>query len=66
MTMYETGILTIAEAVEFVKLFSLRVGTDYEVNADPASGIGRYVCCFELEGDEVDYCRDIENHVRRG
>jgi len=61
MECYETELMDKNEFEEFCEFFDKNIGTDYEVNDDPAGSDKVYVVCFELNHQEVDQIRKFEN-----
>ena len=61
MYAFETQIMTHPQAVEFMKRFDDRVGTDRELNE--AEDGEWYVVCLDLESVEVTMCVEIESEV---
>ncbi len=61
MESYETGLMDQKQLEDFVEFFDRNIGTDYEINYDPAGSDKNYVVCFELELSEVKKLRDYEN-----
>ena len=50
---HETALMSKEQFGEFVEFFDKEIGTDYEVNEDPAGSDKVYVVCFELKNSEV-------------
>ena len=63
---YETGLMDQKQLEDFVEFFDRNIGTDYEINYDPAGSDKNYVVCFELELSEVKKLRDYENDHQIG
>ena len=58
---YETGELSLLDAMNFLDSFIDRVGTESQIKG---SKKGFYtVICFELTVGEVEICKDIENNL---
>ena len=66
MESYETGLMDQNQLEDFVEFFDRNIGTDYEINYDPAGSDKNYVVCFELELSEVKKLRDYENDHQIG
>ena len=66
MESYETGLMDQKQLEDFVEFFDRNIGTDYEINYDPAGSDKNYVVCFELELSEVKKLRDYENDHQIG
>ena len=66
MEAYETGLMDQKQLEDFVEFFDRNIGTDYEINYDPAGSDKNYVVCFELELSEVKKLRDYENDHQIG
>ena len=58
---YETELMNKEQFAEFAEFFNACVGTDYEVNEDPAGSDKVYCVCFELNQSEVVMIREFEN-----
>jgi|GEM_PF-5058659 len=58
---YETALMNKEQFGEFVEFFDKEIGTDYEVNEDPAGSDKVYCVCFELNQSEVVMIREFEN-----
>jgi hypothetical protein len=58
---YETQLMNKEQFEEFTEFFDAYVGTDYEVNEDPAGSDKVYCVCFELNPSEVVMIREFEN-----
>ena len=58
---YETQLMDLKEFEEFNEFFDAEIGTDYEVNEDPAGTNKVYCVCFELTPSEVNKLRKFEN-----
>ena len=64
MHIYETDEMDTVDAIRFMRLFDQQVGTDRELSNAASGVIGMsYVVCFELESNEVNICRKIENNL---
>lgn len=61
MLHYETQLMTKEQFEEFTEYFDYWIGTDYEVNEDPAGSGKVYCVCFELSQNEVNQLRTFEN-----
>lgn len=59
---YETAILANHLAIQFIVKFNSKVGTENEITAH--GDWNSSVTCFELEGNEVDICKEIENSLK--
>ena len=60
MEIYETELMSKEQFSEFVEFFDKEVGTDYEVNEDPAGSDKVYCLCYELNNSEVTKLRKFE------
>ena len=61
MHTYETQPLTPSQTMGFISLFNKRVGTEFEKDRD--NYYKTVITCFELEENEVEICREIENSL---
>lgn len=58
---YETKLMDKSEFAEFIEFFNTNIGTDYDINEDPAGSDKVYVVCFELTHQEANQIRKFEN-----
>lgn len=56
---YETKVAPNFKIQRFISAFDLAIGTDREINKVDAAN--STCLCMELEGDEVEKCRQLEN-----
>lgn len=63
MLHYETKLMNQEQFENFTDFFDKEIGTDYEVNEDPAGSDKVYCVCFELKQSEVNEIRNFENNL---
>ena len=61
MNSYETGLMDHEQLEDFIEFFDSNIGTDYDVNDDPAGSDKFYVVCFDLDTPELEMIRNYEN-----
>ena len=66
MESYETGLMDQKQLEDFIEFFDENIGTDYEINYDPAGSDKNYVVCFDLDIPELEVIRNYENEHPTG
>jgi len=61
MEIYTTQILTLKQFISFRNQFNSKVGTEFDYDKYDMNSF--VVTCYELEGNESQICRNIENSL---